>query len=122
MLRGCSEARHPARPPGPQHSPISLSRRPRARVPARKQTLARRQTAPVPLRWQFFWMTLMAGGSTVSDVLTWTIWRELAARGQCHIPGGGQLCPLNPIRMLMGTVTSIPAPSPGSPPLIARGN
>lgn len=70
--------------PGPRHSPISLSRWPRARVPARKQTLARRQTAPVPLRRQFFWMTLMAGGSTVSDVLTCTIWRELAARGQCH--------------------------------------
>lgn len=80
MLQGCSRVGTWHIPPSAQHSPISLSCWPRARVPARKQTLARRQTAPVPLRWQFFWMTLMAGGSTVSDVLIWTIWRELAAR------------------------------------------
>jgi len=93
----------------PQHSPISRSRWPWARVPARKQSLARRQTAPEPPRWQFFWMTLMAGGSTVSDALTWTMWRELVARGrrQRDARGDGDLHP--------GTV-------PRLSPLLARGN
>lgn len=96
MLQGCSRVGTWHILPSPQNSPISLSCWPWARVPARKQTLARRQTALVPPRWQFFWMTLMAGGSTVSDVLIWTIWRELAARGQCHTPGRDSTVPQIP--------------------------
>lgn len=44
------------------------------------------------------------------------------SKGTVSHPREGQHCPPNPTRIFMGTVTSIPAPSPGSPPLIARGN
>lgn len=83
-------------PPPPRLSPMSLSRCPGARLLARKQTLALRQTAPPPPRRQFLRVTLMAGGSTDTVVATPTICRELAK------PQGG------------GTTQDISVPPPPS--------
>lgn len=97
-------------PAPPRLSPMSLSRCPGARLLARKQTLALRQTAPPPPRRQFLRVTLMAGGSTDTVVATPTICRELAK------PQGGGTHrtsvspPLHPTEVLPG-----PSPCLGAP-------
>lgn len=97
-------------PSPPRLSPMSRSRCPGARLLARKQTLALRQTAPPPPRRQFLRVTLMAGGSTDTVVATPTICRELAK------PRGGGTHrtsvspPFHPTEVLPG-----PSPCLGAP-------